>query len=182
MNALLGILLAQRSRLDNLSDAFRNRPNTTDRDDVLLGALIIIALLAGIWGLSRLLALKERRQVCDSPRRLFQSLCKAHRLRWSEQWLLWRVAPISTAEGPGPAIPRTRTIRGSQPEPAVAHASRTPEGDPQSVVRQNARQRTGASADRGQPKAGCLEIRDTAVLRFREPDLGHSSLAKRRMR
>ena len=92
MNALLGILLAQRSRLDNLSDAFRSRPNSTDRDDVLLGALIVVALIAGIWGLSRLLATRERHQVYSNPRRLFLSLCKAHRLRWSEQWLLWRVA------------------------------------------------------------------------------------------
>lgn len=92
MNALLGILLAQRSRLDNLSDAFRTRPNSTDRDDVLLGLLIVAALVVGIWGLSRLLASRERHQVYSNPRRLFKSLCKAHRLRWSEQWLLWRVA------------------------------------------------------------------------------------------
>jgi hypothetical protein len=95
------ILLAQRSRMDNLSDAFRNRPNAPDREQILWGLLLLAALVAGIWLLSRLLALRERRRTYSSPLRLFLSLCRAHRLRWSERWLLWQWAKAQRLKDPG---------------------------------------------------------------------------------
>ena len=100
MNALLGILLAQRSRLDNLSDAFRSSPNSSDWDEVMLGSLIIALLIVGLWGLSRLLAVRERHRVYDSPGRLFQQPVPAHRLRWSDRWLLSRVARLQRLRDP----------------------------------------------------------------------------------
>jgi hypothetical protein len=90
--ALRGILLADRTRLGSLNLPLRGRSETSGRDDILLGLLIVAALMAAIWALSRLLAMGTRHRAYDSPRRLFLSLCKAHRLRWSEWWLLWRLA------------------------------------------------------------------------------------------
>lgn len=100
MNGVLGILLAQRSRLDNLSDAFRSRPDSTDKNDILHGLLIVAVLIVGVWLLGRLFTMREERRTYNSPLRLFLSLCKAHGLRWSQQWLLWRVARSQRLENP----------------------------------------------------------------------------------
>jgi hypothetical protein len=102
MNSLFhdGPLLAQRNRLDHLSDAFRNRSNPADREDVLLGLAIVAVIIVGIWLLSRLLAFQERHRTYHSPLRLFLSLCHAHRLRWSDAWLLWRLAQAQRLKDP----------------------------------------------------------------------------------
>ena len=93
MNRLIhhGILLAQSSRWDSMSRGFRGRRSRIDFDDVMLGLVILGGVVAALWGLSLLLRLQERRRGYTSPLGLFLSLCKAHRLRWSQRWLLWRI-------------------------------------------------------------------------------------------
>ncbi len=67
---------------------------------MLLGLLIVAALVAGMWAISRLLGLR-RRGGYNSPWRLFADLCKAHNLNWSERWLLRRVARHQGLRDPG---------------------------------------------------------------------------------
>ncbi len=98
--ALRGVLLAERTRLGSLNLPLHGRGEMSGRDDVLLGLLILAALAAGIWALSRLLAIGSRHRAYDSPRRLFLSLCQAHRLRWSQRWLLWRLASSQGLKDP----------------------------------------------------------------------------------
>ena len=94
MNRLLGdwTLTAQRSRLDEVTSVFRNRPSQIDTQYVLTGLLVLAAIVLGMWLLSQLLARQERRRSYNSAWMLFLSLSKAHRLSWPDRWLLWRVA------------------------------------------------------------------------------------------
>lgn len=100
MNHLLyhGILLAQRSRLEALRDGFRR--HRINADDIVMWLMILGGIVAALWLLSYLVTLQERRRGFMSPILLFLSLCKAHRLRWSERWLLWRVARAQRLRNP----------------------------------------------------------------------------------
>ena len=85
MHAAAWILLAQHSRPGN--------PGASGQQQgVFLGFLIIAAVIAGIWAIAQMSALRRAARASRSPRRLFLSLCRAHRLSWSQRWLLWRVA------------------------------------------------------------------------------------------
>jgi hypothetical protein len=68
---------------------------------VLLGLLIVATLVAGMWAISRLVSLRRQRRGYNSPWRLFWALCKAHRLAWSDSWLLRRVARDQGLYDPG---------------------------------------------------------------------------------
>ncbi len=85
------LLIAQQNRNDSLSESFRAHAGV-GRDDVLLGLLIVAALVAGLWAISRLLGLRRRRRGYRNPRQLFAELCKAHQLNWSDRSLLGRMA------------------------------------------------------------------------------------------
>ena len=85
-----GILLAQKSRLEGLRRGFEGR--RINSGDLLNGLLLVTAVTVLILLLTYLLNLQERRRNYSSPLRLFLALCKAHRLPWSERWLLWRVS------------------------------------------------------------------------------------------
>jgi hypothetical protein len=102
MNRLLchGILLAQRSRIDSLSSGFRGRRARLETSDIVIYLLAVAGIAVAVWLLSYLLRLQERRRGHASPLRLFLSLCKAHGLRWSQRWLLWRVARAQQLRDP----------------------------------------------------------------------------------
>ena len=100
MHAISYILLAQPSRGDSFREGFRSR-GTSGHDDVLLGLLIVAALVAGMWAISRLVGLRRQRRGYNNPWRLFWALCKAHRLNWSDSWLLRRVARDQNLHDPG---------------------------------------------------------------------------------
>jgi hypothetical protein len=94
------ILLAQRGRLDSLSSGFRGRRARFDTQDIVTVLLIAAGIAVAVWVLSYFLRLQERRRGYASPLGLFLSLCRAHRLRWSQWWLLWRVAGAQQLRDP----------------------------------------------------------------------------------
>src|SRR5271157_4933301 len=100
MHVVSYILFAQHSRGDSFREGFRSR-GTSGHDDMLLGLLIVATLVAGMWAISRLVSLRRQRHGYTSPWRLFWALCKAHRLSWSESWLLRRVARDQGLRHPG---------------------------------------------------------------------------------
>ena len=87
-----GILFAAKSRLESMGSGFRGRHTRIETEHVIAGALVLSSIVLVIWLLSYLMSLQEQRRGYSSPTRLFLSLCKAHGLRWSQWWLLWRVA------------------------------------------------------------------------------------------
>ena len=102
MNRLLyhGIVLAEGSRLEGLSREFRGRRSRFDTQDIVIALMVVAAIAVAIFLVSYYLNLQERRRGSVRPLRLFLSLCQAHRLRWSERWLLWRVSRIQRLRDP----------------------------------------------------------------------------------
>jgi len=95
---LCPVLLGKGSRLDGLSRGFRGR--RLDTEDFVIGLMIVGGVLLSMWVLARFLSYQERRRASARPLRLFCSLCKAHGLRWSEWWLLWKVARCQRLRDP----------------------------------------------------------------------------------
>ena len=94
MKSLLyyGVLLAQESRLESMGREFSRKRSHFDTQDLVTGLAAIGCVVFTIWALSYIATIRERRWVRTSPALLFLTLCKAHRLCWSDIWLLWRVA------------------------------------------------------------------------------------------
>ena len=89
---LHGMLLAAQNPLENLTREFQGRETRTNSGYLTTGLLILLAMLVAVWLLSQVVERYGSRRPTDSPLRLFLALCWAHRLRWKEGWLLWRVA------------------------------------------------------------------------------------------
>jgi hypothetical protein len=95
------ILLAQRGRLEDLARGFRGRRTRIETDDVITGLMVLGVIALAVWILSYVTKVREPGRSYTSPSRLFLSLCRAHRLRWSERWLLWRLARAQRLRDPG---------------------------------------------------------------------------------
>jgi len=88
-----GVLLAQSDPVERLANAFRERQVRMDSGDVVVAVLLLLGLVVALWLLSRLPSRRTTRRASPSrPLVLLLSLCRAHKLAWSECWLLWRVA------------------------------------------------------------------------------------------
>ena len=87
-----GLLLAQVDPVERLANAFRERQVRMDSGDVVIAVLLLLGLVVALWLLSRLPSRRTRGASPSRPLVLLLSLCRAHKLAWSECWLLWRVA------------------------------------------------------------------------------------------
>jgi hypothetical protein len=85
-------LVAEGSRLKGLSSGFRQEGDPVDMRAVLVGLLIAAGFVVALWLLARLVERQSGGRRSNSPLGLFLSLCRAHKLRWPDRWLLWRVA------------------------------------------------------------------------------------------
>ena len=90
--AVAGLLSAGQTPMENLTDYFRGprvELRASDAVSLLLGLGGLILLF---WLLSLLLNWQERGCRRPSATRLFLRLSRAHRLAWTDVWLLWRLA------------------------------------------------------------------------------------------
>jgi len=83
-------LLAQ-GRLDDLSSGLRRRGGGYDTGEIMMWVALVVAVIAGIWGLSKLAAQRDSRRPSNSPRRLFAELCRAHELDRRQRKLLRQI-------------------------------------------------------------------------------------------
>ena len=80
-----GLLVGQ-GRIESLGNRSSGNAIT------MLAVLLILAAVGGaIWFAWRRLA-ATRDEACDCPQRLFQELCRAHSLTWSDRSVLRRLA------------------------------------------------------------------------------------------
>ena len=87
-------LLAQRHPLEGLAKGFqRTQTRPVHLGEIVLLLAIFAGFIVALWVASRYL---ERRGGQPRPGYsrlgLFLALAKAHKLGWSDHWLLWRVA------------------------------------------------------------------------------------------
>ena len=87
-------LLAVNERFEGLRSAFDGNRSRLDAGDMLFGVFVLVAAVLVVWGLSALINYHERRRTASNPWFLLFSLCRAHRLPWSDWWLLLRLARL----------------------------------------------------------------------------------------
>jgi len=126
MNDLIyrAVLLAQRGRLDSWSREFRGRRARIDAADVGTTLLLLAGAVLVIWLMYYFLRRQERRGGHVTSAMLFLSLCRAHRLRWSQQWLLWRVARARQMSNPAQLFLEPQRLERAGLGPALqSHAT-----------------------------------------------------------
>ena len=90
--ALMRIILLGRANFFESARKYSQRSSQIDVADLwlILAALGGLALL--LFVLAKLFPSDEKARVINSPLRLFWALCRAHHLKFSQRWLLWRIA------------------------------------------------------------------------------------------
>ncbi len=117
------LLLGLQTRFEGIRSGFRGR--RFDMDDVMLGLLILACGVLVLWALSYLMKFQEKQGAFSSPTMLFWSLCQAHALRWSDRWLLWRVARAARLRDPARLFLEPERFEPSKLRPALRlHAAR----------------------------------------------------------
>jgi len=118
------ILFAAPSRLDSLSRGFRGRRMHLEMHDIVLGLAVVGLVALAAWGLSYLLRMQERGQGLAGPLRLFLALCREHGLKWSDQWLLYRVAKLQRLPDPARLFLEPERFQPINLGPLAVHAPR----------------------------------------------------------
>ncbi len=85
-------LLAGDPRLERFTREFRGREPQIGARGVMIALMLLAVVVVSLWILSRIIERRSGRRQFDSSFGLFMSLCAAHHLRWSQRWLLWRLA------------------------------------------------------------------------------------------
>jgi hypothetical protein len=94
---LLAEIRAADSIFNNMGSSLRGRNGLEGPTLVKLGVLLGGLVLAIVFAVY--IAIRLRRLWRSTPTWLFLRLCQAHRLPWTERWLLWRVVQhLSLAE------------------------------------------------------------------------------------
>jgi hypothetical protein len=98
------LALTQRSgaveRATLLADGARSFRTHFEPDMLITLASGLVAAVLLIWLTSFFSGARRRLTAYNSPGRLFLALCRAHRLRWRDAWLLWQLARWHELEDP----------------------------------------------------------------------------------
>ena len=54
-----------------------------------------------LFVLANLFSAREKKRAANSPLRLFWELCRTHKIKLSQRWLLWRIARAHELQDPG---------------------------------------------------------------------------------
>jgi len=124
-----GAMLLGQSSLNELAsrmgDGFRPGGTPSHSSGLSLGLLIVTALTIVLWLLGRWANRAFPGGANASPGRLFLRLCRAHRLGWSDGWLLWRLARALRLDCPVRLFLEPHRLDGDGlPEPFRRHRAR----------------------------------------------------------
>jgi hypothetical protein len=93
-------LFADQDRMQDLFRAFRATQTQERIAEVIFGLLILAGIAIAIFTILMVVKSRRRRAGYASPRGLFFTLCRAHKLSWVECWLLWRLARLEQLDEP----------------------------------------------------------------------------------
>jgi len=95
------------------------RPTSLDARDWALVAtvavLVVLVLAVWSWYMDR----REQRRPVNSPLRLFWALCGAHQLRWTDRWILWRLARYQRLDDPARVFLEPQRLSTANLSPAL---------------------------------------------------------------
>ena len=94
------LLATEEDRMQSLFRALRSNNARGEASDTVYGLLIIAGILTVMLIFSVVSHSRHQRRNYESPVRLFLSLCKAHKLKWRERWLLYRLARMEQLTDP----------------------------------------------------------------------------------
>ena len=116
--ALSGILLGQIEKWQQMGRDFRADRPKLDPTILIACSGILLAIVCGIWFLSRLLKGEDGRRLFNSPRQLFRNLCGQHELSRTECRLLKQIARFQNIEQPASLFlqPEAFDIAARHPE------------------------------------------------------------------
>jgi hypothetical protein len=97
----LPILLAEQGRSRDLLRPARSVRDQGDMGDLIFWLPVIIGIATVIFILWHVINRRLRHLHNASQLGLFLCLCKAHKLRWKDRWLLWRLARLKRLTDPG---------------------------------------------------------------------------------
>jgi hypothetical protein len=94
------ILVAESERSRQVMQAFRSAKNDESLNHAWLGLMLLAAGLVALASIAILVQQRWRRRMASSSRGLFIELCRAHRLKWPQRRLLWRLAQSQKLTAP----------------------------------------------------------------------------------
>lgn len=121
MSFHLWLAAASDERMQSMVRAMSRRQTHLGASERMTGLLVLAAILLVFWLAARFMDRPRRSRPKNCPRRLFLELCRAHRLRWSERWLLWRIARRTRLREPAKLFvsPELLKARSAAPESEV---------------------------------------------------------------
>jgi hypothetical protein len=93
-------LLAEQDRMQDVFNSFRATQARDGMDEVYYGLTILAGIVVVMFIVSVFIKYRRRREGYASPLGLFWNLCQAHKLKWGERWLLWRLARMEQLSDP----------------------------------------------------------------------------------
>ena len=94
------IFVAESDRTRQVMQPFRTTKNDESLNHAWLGLMILAASLVALALIAMIVQRRWRRRMASSPRGLFIELCRAHRLKWQQRRLLWRLAQSQKLTAP----------------------------------------------------------------------------------
>jgi hypothetical protein len=94
------ILLAEQDRMQDLFHSLRATQARDGMDEIYYGLIILAGIVVVMFIISAFIKYRRRREGYANPLGLFLNLCQAHKLKWGERWLLWRLARMEQLSDP----------------------------------------------------------------------------------
>ncbi len=89
---LAWIILLGRSNFFEGGKSFTKRHSQLSISELVLGVVVFVSFVALLLLLFKIFSPPEKSRGLNSPLRLFWDLCRAHKLKLSQCWLLWKIS------------------------------------------------------------------------------------------
>ncbi len=98
------LVVEDEDRMQELLRGLRSSATGSGMDDAVYGLLILAGIALLILLLSMLVNMRQRGAGRDSPRGLFLSLCRAHKLKWRRALAAVAIGAAATRKRARPAV------------------------------------------------------------------------------